>query len=437
MLRILTFSTLFPNPGQPVHGVFVESRLRHLVASGGVEAWVVAPVPWVPPPSLRFGALSTRWGDWGRYAMAPAYEERHGNRIWHPRYPVIPRVGMVLAPLLLYAWTRRLVRRLAAEADFDLIDAHYFYPDGVAAALVARELGKPLVITARGTDINLIPAHALPRMQIQWAARQAAGVITVCDALKRALIELDVPERKVRVLRNGVDLDAFRPLDREAARAALGVSGPVLVSVGLLIERKGHGQIIDALRDLPGFTLLIVGGGPDHDDLQARAHAAGVADRVRLLGELPQSRLPEVYSAADALVLASSREGWANVLLEAMACGTPVIASDVWGTKEVVTAVEAGVLMAERSAAGVVDGVRRLFSALPDRPATRLHAERFSWEATTRGQHDLFGSILSVAGHPGYSSMTILHHPPKPIRIIYPELEASRLHQDQPEDVSS
>jgi glycosyltransferase involved in cell wall biosynthesis len=414
-LRILTFSTLFPNPGQPVHGVFVESRLRHLLASGSVEARVVAPVPWVPLPSSRFG-------DWGRYAVVPACEERHGNRIWHPRYPVIPKVGMIPAPLLLYAWTRRLVRHLAAEADFDLIDAHYFYPDGVAAALIARELGKPLVITARGTDINLIPAHALPRMQIQWAARRAAGLITVCDALKRALIDLGVPEDKVRVLRNGVDLETFRPLDREASRAALGVSGWVLVSVGLLIERKGHGLIIDALRDLPGFSLIIVGAGPDRDALRARAHAAGVADRVRLLGELPQCRLPEVYSAADALVLASSREGWANVLLEAMACGTPVVASDVWGTKEAVTSAQAGVLMTERSAAGVADGVRRLFAALPDRAATRRHAERFSWEATSRGQHDLFGAILAASGPPGPQNTAVARQKIGSIRLIHPEL---------------
>jgi teichuronic acid biosynthesis glycosyltransferase TuaC len=389
MLRILTFSTLFPNPGQPVHGVFVETRLRHLTASGGVEARVVAPMPWVPPIG------SSCLGDWERYAMAPAYEERHGVRIWHPRFPVLPKVGMIPAPMLLYAWTRRLVRRLAAEADFDLIDAHYFYPDGVAAALIAGELGKPFVITARGTDINLIPDHALPRKQIQWAAGRADGLITVCDALKRSLTDLGVAADKIQVLRNGVDLEAFRPLDRDAARAALGVSGRVLASVGLLIPRKGHDLIIAALPDLPGFTLLIVGGGPEREALLAQAQALGVADRVRLTGELPQSALPSIYSAADALVLASSREGWANVLLEAMACGAPVVASDVWGAAEAVTAPEAGVLMRERSAEGVVEGVNRLFSDLPDRAATRRYAEGFSWEPTTRGQRALFNDILA------------------------------------------
>ena len=243
-IRIVTFSTLFPNLAQPVNGVFVENRLRHLVDSGQVEARVVAPVPWVPSSDRRFGT-------WARYAEVPSYEERHGIRIWHPRFPVIPKVGMTAAPSLMYLWTRRAVRRLLAEADFDLIDAHYFYPDGVAAALIARELGKPLVITARGTDLNLIPQFALPRAQIGWAAGFADGIITVCDALQQPLLDLGVPGDKVSTLRNGVDLVSFQPRDRAAARTKLGISGQVLASVGLLIERKGHHLVIDALRQLP------------------------------------------------------------------------------------------------------------------------------------------------------------------------------------------
>lgn len=390
-LRLLTFSTLFPNPGQPAHGIFVENRLRHLLAGGGVEVRVVAPIPWFPSARSCFGG-------WAKFAIAPGYEERHGNRIWHPRYPVVPKVGMTVAPSLLYAWTRALARRLRDQEDFDLIDAHYFYPDGVAAALLARELGKPLVITGRGTDLNLIPHHALPRRQIRWAARQAAGLVTVCESLRRPLLEMGVAERKIRVLRNGVDLVGFQPRERTAARAALGVAGSVLLSVGLLIERKGHHLVIEALRQLPDVTLLIAGAGPERAALEAQVSAAGLGGRVHFLGEVPHDRLPTVYSAADALVLASSREGWANVLLESMACGTPVVASDVWGTGEAVTAPEAGVLMPERSAAGVVAGVRRLFAAPPDRAATRRYAEQFSWDDTTRGQRQLFSSILENHG---------------------------------------
>lgn len=388
-LRLLTFSTLFPNAAAPSHGVFVQNRLRHLIDSGEAESRVIAPVPWFPSRNARFGACAA-------YAAAPRREERHGLELDHPRYPLIPKVGMTVAPALLYLWALPAARRLLASGyDFDLIDAHCFYPDGVAAALIARRLGKPLTITARGTDINLIPAHALPRRQILWAAAQADGMITVCQALKDEMIALGVGGERISVLRNGVDLDLFRPQDRAALQARYGLAGPTLISVGHLIERKAHDLVIEALPHLPDFRLLIVGDGPEDTKLRALADRLGVAGRVDFLGRRPHEELPGLYAAADALVLASSREGWANVLLEAMACGTPVVASNVWGTPEVVAAPEAGRLMAERSGAAIAAAARDLFADLPDRAATRAYAEGFSWDATTQGQLDLFRRILA------------------------------------------
>jgi len=385
--RILTFSSLYPNEAQPVNGIFVETRLRHLVESGAIDARVVAPVPWFPSHHPAFGT-------WSAGSAAPRHEIRHGLTIEHPRFPTLPKIGMSIAPLLLYAACRATVLRLARCWDFDLIDAHYFYPDGVAAALLARELGKPLVITARGTDINLIPRHAVPRAQILWAARRADGLVSVCAALKDRLTQLGIAGERIRVLRNGIDLTLFRPEDRTAARAALGVTGPVILSVGLLIERKGHHLVIAALTLLPGVTLLIVGDGPERAALVRTAVKAGVADRVRFLGQVPHEALPRIYCAADALVLASSREGWANVLLEAMASGTPVAATDIWGTREVVNAPEAGVLIASRDPPAIAAAVKSLLAAPPVRARTRAYAERFSWADTTQGQIALFDGIL-------------------------------------------
>lgn len=394
-LNVLTTTTLFPNAARPSHGIFVETRLRHLVASGDIQLRVVAPVPWVPAPLTK----TKRYAD---LAAAPAREWRFGVPVEHPRYAVIPRFGMSLAPLTLYHAFREGVRQLGIDTDqIDLIDAHYFYPDGVAAALLARELGRPLVITARGTDLNLIPSYALPRGMIRWAARQATGLITVCTALKEALIGLGVPEEKVRVLRNGVDLERFRPLDRVTARANLGLSKPTLLSVGHLIERKGHHLVIEALVMLPEFELLVVGDGEERGRLEALAQAAGSSGRVRFIGAVPQSALAELYSAADALVLASSREGWANVLLESLACGTPVVATAIWGTPEVIADPLAGVLIPERTPQAIAEGVRRLMARYPDRAATKAYAEQFSWDATTAGQIDLFRSLTAAkaGGH--------------------------------------
>ncbi len=388
-IRLLTFSSLFPNAARPNLGIFVENRLRHLLGGGDATSVVLAPVPWFPSSSARFG-------DWAVNARVPRMETRHGIPIHHPRYPVIPKIGMSTAPWLLYrAMIPRVERLLGQGHRFDAIDAHYVYPDGVAAAWLGRRFGLPVVITARGTDVNLIPRHAIPRRLIQGAIRDAAALVAVSASLKQVLVELGAPDDKVTVLRNGVETSLFRPPDdREAARAALGLSGPALISVGGLIERKGHHRTIEAMRQLPGFTLLIAGEGPEREALSGLIARCGLGDRVRLLGPRPHTELPALYGAADASVLASSREGWANVLLESMACGTPVVAADIWGNPEVVHAPEAGVIYRPNTADGVADGVRTLFAAMPDRALTRRYAEAFSWDETTAGQLALFRKVI-------------------------------------------
>lgn len=388
-LRVLTFSTLFPHGGYPTHGLFVEQRLRHLLSTGMVDSRVVAPLPWFPfsHPRLNNYVWLAR--------QVPALERRHGLEIHHPRYLLIPKLGMTAAPFTLARALETAARRLIAYGfDFDLIDAHYFYPDGVAAVLAARRLGKPVVVTARGTDLNLIPRHALPRRMIQWAAGHADGLITVCQALKQVFPELGIPGERVTVLRNGVDLELFKPVDRAMARQHLQLTRPTLLSIGVLTERKGHDLVIRALPELPEMGLLILGEGPRRADLQTLAEQLGVADRVRLVGDVPQEQLPVYYSAAAALVLASDREGWPNVLLESMACGTPVVATNVWGIPESVNAPAAGLLIRERSPAEIARTVKRLLASPPDRAATRRHAEGFSWEATSQGQLQLFRDVL-------------------------------------------
>jgi teichuronic acid biosynthesis glycosyltransferase TuaC len=387
-LRLLTFTTLFPNREHPNHGIFVENRLRHLVASGAAESLVVAPVPYFPSRAARFGR-------WGRYARVDAREERHGLIIHHPRFAAIPRLGMSASPAFLAASALAFIRRIEAQgAAFDIIDAHYLYPDGVAAAWIGRRLGRPVVITARGSDVNLIPRYPLPRRMIRWAVGQAAAIIAVSKALKEALVDLGAAPERIAVLRNGVDLALFRPGDRDRARRALGLSRPTLVSVGNLVALKGHHRVIEALRHLPGFDLLIVGEGPERHRIEQLRRRLGLADRVRLLGPVPHAALPEIYNAADALVLASSREGWPNVLLEAMACGTPVVAAKVGGIPEVVRDPAAGVLIESGDPQGIAEAVRRLFARPPDRRAVRRYAEGFGWEATTQGQLALFRSLV-------------------------------------------
>ena len=389
-LRILTFSTLYPNAANPGHGPFVEQRLRKLVEAGGVEARVLAPVPWFPSRNPRFG-------EYARFAAAPREEVRHGLPVAHPRYLVLPKIGMWLTPFLLALGALPTLWKWRREGwRFDLIDAHYYYPDGVAAALLAKWFGVPLAITARGTDLNLIADQAVPRRMILWAARVAGASIGVCRALAERLVQLGGSPEKVHVLRNGVDLERFAPVPQAEARARVGgpVEGKRLVSVGYLIERKGQALTIAALRGLPGWHLDLVGRGPMEGKLRALAQELGVADRVRFVGAVPQEELRYHYAAADLSVLASEREGWANVLLESMASGTPVVAADIWGTPEVVQSSDAGVLFAPRTAAALREAIVGYAPVRPPAAEVRRYAERFSWDDTTRGQQAVFTALM-------------------------------------------
>ena len=393
-MKILVFSSLYPNSQQASHGIFVENRLRQLLGfAPGIEARVVAPVPWFPSTHPRFG-------DYAKYAAVERRDERHGIQIWHPRYPVIPKIGMQVTPWLMYRAVRKTVRGLQQHGfDFDLIDAHYFYPDGVAAMWLAEEFGRPFTVTGRGTDLNLIPQYDGPRRRIRQVGAKAVHMMTVAGALKDYLRDLGVADERVTVLRNGVDLDFFHPPDqRSLLREKLGFGErPTLLSVGHLIERKGHHLVIEAMRELGDMDLVIAGDGEEDTALRQLVAQWGLEQRVHFAGRLGQEQLREHYQAADALVLASSREGWANVLLESMACGTPVVATPVDGTPEVVASDDAGQLTRDRTASGIVAAVRTLFSALPERTATRRYAEGFSWDDTSRGQVEIFERAIAAA----------------------------------------
>lgn len=397
-MRILTFTSLYPNAEQPRHGVFIETRLRQLVASGRIEAKVVAPVPWFPFASPRFGR-------YGAFARVARREARNGIDVRHPRFLAVPGVGTALSPAAMAAGALPALRALQREGfDFDLIDAHFFYPDGVAAVLLGKWLAKPVVVTARGSDITYWPALGLPRRMIRWAGRAAGCCAAVSRALADEMVRLGLGREPPRVLRNGVDLELFHPQGRSAARAALGFEGLVALSVGNLVELKGHHLAIEALAGVSGATLAIIGSGPEEARLRALAERLGMSGRVRFVGVLAQAELRRYYAAADVLVLASSREGWPNVLLEAMACGTPVVATRVWGMPEVVTAPEAGLLVPERSAAALRAGIEALLAAPPDRAATRRYAEGFDWGATTAAQLEMFEWLRNAQLTAGESS---------------------------------
>ena len=389
-MKILVLSSLYPNDAQPRHGIFIEHRVSH-VALPEDEIRVVAPVPWFPLSHRAFGGYAT-------FARVPRADRRRGLAITHPRHLVVPKLPR-LTPRLMAAALKPHLTAIRRDFAFDVIDSYYLYPDGVAAGMLAEAFDVPVVMTALGSDVSLIAQAPRERAMIVAATRGAAMTTTVCGALRDELIAVGAAADGVEVVEHGVDLALFRPpSDRAALRRATGMTAPTVLLVGHLIELKGQHLAIRAIATLPGVRLMLAGHGPDEAALRALAVSEGVADRVDFLGHVDQPRLADLYGAADIVANCSSREGIANVLLEALACGTPLVATPVWGSPEVVKVPEAGLLTRDRSIGAIGDAIAALLADLPDRAATRAYAERYDWRETGRRHRAVLAAAVAGPG---------------------------------------
>jgi glycosyltransferase involved in cell wall biosynthesis len=387
MLRVLTLSTLFPDAVRPNFGVFIERQTIELAARADVEVQVVAPLG-IPP---LVGRLHPRWA---ALARLPAREVRNGLIVHRPHFAVLPGVGRA-SPHLLACALLPALRAIRRDFAFDVIDADFFWPDGPAAVALGRRLGIPVSIKSRGADIHYWGTRRSTRGQVLAAARDADAMLTVSAALKADMVTLGMPAERIVVHYTGVDLERFRPApDREAAKTALGVAGPLFVAVGALIPRKAHHLAIEALAMLPQGTLMIAGEGVERDRLRGIADGLGLGDRVRLLGRVAQAELTPYVAAADAAVLVSVSEGLANAWVEAIACGTPVIASDAGGAAELIDRPEAGRIV-PRDPQAIADAMREVLAARYPADKVRETALRFTWEANARQLYEVLSGIAA------------------------------------------
>ncbi|MEG3090365.1 glycosyltransferase [Sphingomonas sp. PB1R3] len=386
MLNVLTLSSLFPDATRPNFGIFVERQTAALAMRPGVAVRVVAPIGlpvWPLAGSSRFKAQ----------AALPLREDWSGLDVSRPRFTTLPGTG---ARFHVPAMRRALVPvldRLRDEQRFDVIDASFFFPDGPAAVALGRRYGVPVSIKARGADIHHWGHAPATRRQVAQAAAQADGLLAVSDAMAEDVAALGVSRHRIRVHHTGVDQARFQPIDRLTARAALGITGPMVVSLGALIPRKGHGVVIDAVARLPGVTLVIIGEGADRAALAARAERLGVADRVRLVGGIAHAALPEWLGAADVMALASVSEGLANAWVESMACGTPVVITPAGGAADVVTSRAAG-RIAQADADAFATAIRDLLDQPPDPWTTRAAVRDFTWPANAAALHSHLAELV-------------------------------------------
>jgi glycosyltransferase involved in cell wall biosynthesis len=391
-MKILTFTSLFPNHAQPVLGVFVYQRVAHFARRPGNSVEVVAPLPYFPK--------WLRGRKWSHFGQIPQEENIGELHVLHPRYPLLPSVVMPLHGVLMSLGAIASVWRLHRETGFQVIDSHFVYPEGLAAVLLGKVLGIPVVCSARGTDLEVYPRYRLIRPQIRWALSQAAGIIAVSASLKQRMVELGISADKIQVIGNGLDLHRFGPMDRPRAREILGLSavGPLLVSVGSLHTYKGHHLLIAAVAQIVphyrNLKLYIVGEGPAREMLESLIRRENLQNHVFLRGTLPNEELKLWYNAADLCCLASTREGWPNVLLEAIGCGTPVLATRVGGVPEVITQSDVG-LIVEPNSASIAEGLESALGKSWDRSKLTQFAQKRTWDDVAGEMEKVFLESLS------------------------------------------
>lgn len=387
MLRVLTLSTLFPDVTRPRLGPFVERQTLGLAAHPEVELQVVAPLG-LPPFPLNLHSHYRHFRD------VPEMEDWKGLTVHRPRFLHLPGTRGRFDAGALTRRLKPLLTHIRQTFAFDIIDAEFFFPDGPASVALGRHFGVPVSIKARGADIHFWGHNPATAEQVRYAGRKANGLLAVSEALKSDMSTIGMPGNRITVHYTGVDLERFAVKDRAAAKAELDVHSLLIVAVGALIPRKGQTFLVEALPHLPDAQLVLIGEGEDRARLIQQAQALGVADRVRLTGNLPHDEIARWLSAADVMALPSASEGLANAWVEALACGTPIVITNAGGAKEVLQDESAGRIV-ERTAPGVLIGLKAVLTDPPSRHTCRQVAERFTWERNTE---TLFRHLSLLAG---------------------------------------
>ena len=391
----------FPSKNQPVHGVFVKERVR-FVAAAGVNVRVVSPVPYFPPIKWF-----KRWYPW---SQVPKHDFVDGLEVFRPRYLLLPKISTNWHSQLVFAAANRVLRRLQPQFDFDLIDAHFAFPNGVAGVQLGKRFNKPVVITGRGEDIARFPDMPVIGPQIRKAICEATRLIAVSREIAGRMESFGADPKKITVIPNGVDTEKFCPIAQLDARQKLNLplDRRIILAVGYRLELKGFHILVDALPKIretfPDAMVVIVGGearwAADFlPTIQERINLHRLQDHVIVAGDQPQNELRFWYSAADVLSILSSREGSPNVLMESLACGLPAVATAVGGIPDLLAQSPIiGRLLPERSAAASAVGLVQSLASPPDRAAIRNFAEQQSWLTTAQDVCAVFEQAIEEHG---------------------------------------
>ncbi|OYP33014.1 glycosyltransferase [Rhodopirellula sp. MGV] len=399
-LKVLTIASTFPSSTLPLHGVFVKERLRAVNELGQTDIRVISPVPYFPPIKAA--------KQWYVYSQIPHRESIADLPVHRPRFIQPPKIGGYFQSNLMFPVVQRAFKQLH---DFqpDFIDSHFVYPDGVVATRLAKQLGIPVMITCRGEDILRFPSLPLVGNRIRWALEHADRVVALSDEIANAAIANGAAPSRVVRIPNGVDTQSFKKVDQAGARRELNLplDRKIIVSVGNRQERKGFHLLVDAmpeiLRQHPDCILAIVGGparsGPDYGRIiEERIIAHGLQDKVVLVGATPHEELFRWYSAADVFALMTSREGSPNVLLEALSCGVPAVATAIGGIPEVLADKRLGIVLDNRTSDDAAQGICDALEKQWDRDQIREIMTEQDWRATAKKVFSVFEALGRTTG---------------------------------------
>ena len=363
-LKLLFVSNLFPDTAQPYRGLDNATLLHRLRES--CEVRVISPRPTLP---FRWKPPQCRPQDQG---LMPHYVPA----------PYIPKVGSRWNHKLMARAVREPLRRLKAEFGFDVVLCSWLYPDACAMGLLSEESGFPFVAISQGSDAHQYLRIPARRKAITLALERSRGVITRSAELGRLLAAAGVGASKLRTVYNGVDLDLFKPGDRQAARKELSLplDAPIVLFVGNFYPVKNPMLLVRSHRRLreiiPDCQVLMIGGGDMEKEIRE-----GAAEGVILLGRRSSEEIARYMRAADLLCVPSRNEGVPNVILEAFASGLRVVATRVGGISEVLTNDGLGTLVPSEDESALTTALVEALKRPLDPDRIRKHAMQFSWDA--------------------------------------------------------
>ena len=397
MAHLVLYTTIFPTPREPDLATFTTQLADALSAHYLVS--VVRPVPWCPNlPGFR--SLSQ-----GRaYAGLPFSYDRGRVTVYHPRYFLAPKTPLILQSWLQFVAVGRFVRGLHLERRVDAINAHWIYPDGVAAVRIAESIGAPILLTALGSDINVSAEVPMRRGQISRALKASQGASGVSRALVARLIELGAPSNRAHYIPNGVNKVLFSPAskdDREALCHKLGLDPTrrYVIFVGRLHPVKGLRFLVEALcllqqEDRLDFDTLLIGGGELEGTLKSAIKERRLEKSVRLVGNVSHATVPDWLRIGDAFCLPSLMEGMPNVVLEAMACGLPVVASNVGAIPDVVHS-GSGLLVSPGDPTALAEALGRVMDRTWNRDKIAESDSTPDWHAVAAAYARVIDSIIA------------------------------------------